>query len=110
MAPFVSSYTEAILNCLFQCPPLFFEPLEDSLATEMEAVVVLIGRGALDLYLDISGIYIFLLIGVLECCFGFERPRFPIEQRCYKIVGHLYLYAVFDCRQSTDDTGKESLD
>ncbi len=72
VAPFVSSYTEALFNCLFQCPPLFFEPLEHSLAAELEAVVVVIGRGALDLDLDISDIYIFFLIGVIERITGFE--------------------------------------
>ena len=72
VAPFVSSNTEDLFNCLFQCPPFFFEPLEYSLASEMETVIVVIGRVTLDLYLDISYIHIFIHIGVIERCAGFE--------------------------------------
>ena len=56
VAPFASSDSEASLDCLFQGLPLFLEPLEHPLASEMKAVVVVIGRGALDLYFDISDI------------------------------------------------------
>ena len=72
MAPFASSDSEAFLDSLFQRLPLFFEPLEDSPAAEMETVVIVIGRITLDLYLDISYIHIFILIGVIERCAGFE--------------------------------------
>ncbi len=51
MAQFLLLDSEAFLDSLFQCPPLFFEPLEYSLASEMETVVVVIGRVTLDLYL-----------------------------------------------------------
>ena len=59
VAPFVSSYTEVSLNCLFQCPPFFLEPMEYSFATEMETVVDVIGRVLFDLYLYISDTHIF---------------------------------------------------
>ncbi len=65
-------YSEAFLNCLLKGLPLFFEPLEYSLASEMETVVVVIGQVTLDLYLDISYIHIFIHIGVIERCAGFE--------------------------------------
>ena len=51
---------------------LLFKPLEDSLAAEMETVVVVIGRVWFDLYLDFPDIHIFLLIGVIERCAGSE--------------------------------------
>ena len=70
--PFCSSYTEASLDCLFQRLPLFLEPLEHSLTSEMKAVVVVIGWVSLDLHLDISDIDIFLLIGVIERIACFE--------------------------------------
>ena len=40
MAPFLSSNSETVLDSLFQRLPFFFEPLEDSLAAEMETVVI----------------------------------------------------------------------
>ena len=57
VAPFVSSNSKAFLDSLFQRLPLFREPLEDSLAADMETVVVIIGRGALDLHFDILDIH-----------------------------------------------------
>ncbi len=72
VAPFLSSYSETVLDGLFQRLPLFFEPLEHSLATEMKTVIVVIGRVLLDLHLDIPNIYIFLLIGGIQSCAGLE--------------------------------------
>ena len=54
MAQFLLLDSKASLDSLFQRLSLFFEPLEDSLAAEMETVVIVIGRVTLDLYLDIS--------------------------------------------------------
>ena len=62
VAPFASSDSEAAFDCLFQRLPLFFEPLEHSLSSEMKAIVVVIGRVSLDLHFDISDINIFLFI------------------------------------------------
>ena len=67
MAPFASSDSKASPDCLFQRLPLFFEPLEDSLAAEMETEVVVIGQVALDLHIDIADFHIFLLVGVIKC-------------------------------------------
>ena len=72
VAPFVSSNSEASVDCLFECLPLFFEPLEHSLATEMKTEIVVIGRVLLDLHLYIPNIYIFLLIGGIQSCAGLE--------------------------------------
>ncbi len=72
MAPFASDDSEASFDCLFQRLPLFLEPLEYSLASEMKVVVFVIGRVVLDLHLDISDIDIHLLIGVIGRRAGFE--------------------------------------